>query len=272
MRESIAVLMTVHNRRTTTLECLGRFYGCRGIEDYDVDFYMLDDASTDGTAEAVAAAFPQVIILQGDGNLFWNRGMYRCWQEALKEHHDFYLWLNDDTQLFEDALDVLFRDYAAAGVMSIVAGCCCDRETHSRVTYGGRVGNKLVEPDGAVREIECMNGNFVLVPDCVYREIGMNDPYYRHGLADYEYGFRARKKGVKVVVTSAYVAECDRHDEDKKCFDPKFPLKDRFKYLYSVRFDTIGQFHRNWKYLSRIKAIRIILAQHFQALFPRFYS
>ena len=59
--------MTVHNRRDTTVECIRRFYACKGVEDYDVDFYMMDDGCTDGTAEAIAETFPQVIILHGDG-------------------------------------------------------------------------------------------------------------------------------------------------------------------------------------------------------------
>ena len=46
--------------------------------------------------EAVGKMFPQVHIIKGDGNLFWNRGMYMAWQAAIKEKdYDFYLWLND---------------------------------------------------------------------------------------------------------------------------------------------------------------------------------
>ena len=47
--KAMAVIMTVHNRRDTTLECIRRFYTCRGVEAYEVDFYLMDDGCTDGT-------------------------------------------------------------------------------------------------------------------------------------------------------------------------------------------------------------------------------
>lgn len=48
--------------------------------------YITDDASTDGTSLAIRQYYSeeQVHIIKGTGNLFWSRGMYTAWKEALK--------------------------------------------------------------------------------------------------------------------------------------------------------------------------------------------
>ena len=250
IKKSFAIIMTVHNRRNTTVECLSRFYKCKGLDKYDIDFFLMDDGSSDGTAEAVANAFPQVTILQGNGTLFWNRGMYECWKEAIKKRHDFYLWLNDDTMLYENALEVLFADYAKAGDMSIISGCCCDTATQSMTTYGGWVNNKVAELTGSIRTIEDLNGNVVLIPNQVVERIGIIDPYFQHSAGDNEYGYRAQKNGIATVITSSFVATCDRHDRVSKSMDSNLTLRERLKYMNSpwgARPKEIFYLYRKYK-------------------------
>jgi len=38
---------------------------------------LVDDGSTDGTAEAVQAVYPQTVVLQGNGNLWWAGGLQK---------------------------------------------------------------------------------------------------------------------------------------------------------------------------------------------------
>lgn len=270
MKESIAVIMTVHNRRDTTVECIRRFYNCRGIENYDIKFYMMDDGCTDGTAEAVAAHFPQVIILKGDGNLFWNRGMYECWKEAIKNHHDFYLWLNDDTMLFDNALDIVFKNLKNAGGLSIISGCCCDTKTQSSTTYGGSNGQQIVQKNGQIQPVEYMNGNFVLIPNAVVEKLGINDPYFQHSAGDYEYGLRAQKNGITVLVSSDFVGVCDRHEWVCKSIDSRYTLKERLRYLNSPWGARPKEsFYLYKKYKSFWKAAYLWFMAYFYCFFPK---
>ena len=94
--KTIAVLLTVFNRREKTLKCLERLYGQLPIMGYKVDVYLTNDGCTDGTPEAVRTQFPEVHVIDAEGDLFWNRGMFTAWAEAAKTDYDFYLWLNDD--------------------------------------------------------------------------------------------------------------------------------------------------------------------------------
>ena len=103
--KSIAVLLTVFNRKEKTLQCLGNLYKQLPIQGYSVDIYLTNDGCTDGTPEAIAQKFPEVNIIHSKGNLFWNRGMYTAWEEATKrKEYDYYLWLNDDTFIYPDSI------------------------------------------------------------------------------------------------------------------------------------------------------------------------
>lgn len=92
--KTIAILLTVFNRKDKTIKCLEKLYEQLPIEGYEVNIYLTNDGCTDGTPEAVKKRFPQVKIVDSQGNLFWNRGMYMAWETAAKEKdYDFYLWL-----------------------------------------------------------------------------------------------------------------------------------------------------------------------------------
>ena len=87
----IAALLTVHNRKDKTLACLGDLYKQHLPEGVVMEVYLTDDGCTDGTRESVKEKFPQVVIVNGDGSLFWNRGMIAAWKEAAKCDYDYYL-------------------------------------------------------------------------------------------------------------------------------------------------------------------------------------
>ena len=56
---------------------------------------------------AIAEQFPEVTLLHGNGKLYWNGGMRRAFAAAIAGDYDYYLWMNDDTELDDGALAVL---------------------------------------------------------------------------------------------------------------------------------------------------------------------
>jgi len=103
----LAVIMACHNRRDNTLVCLSALKNQKLSRNLAIEVFLLDDGSTDGTAEAVSREFPDVHMITGDGTLFWNRGMHRSFSVAIKREFDYYMWLNDDSVLHKNALEVL---------------------------------------------------------------------------------------------------------------------------------------------------------------------
>jgi GT2 family glycosyltransferase len=69
----VAAIVPVYNRRETTLQALRSL---SRIDRTGVDFriFIVDDGSTDGTAQAIEKEFPDVVIVHGDGNLHYAAG------------------------------------------------------------------------------------------------------------------------------------------------------------------------------------------------------
>lgn len=229
--KTIAVLLTVFNRKEKTIECLKRIYAQLPINGYKLDIYLTDDGSTDGTSEAISTLFPEVNIIYGNGNLFWNRGMYMAWQMAAKINYDYYLWLNDDTFVYSNMISALLKASNSKSDKAIIIGATQSTD-HSKMTYGGRTNNgELIIPNGELSQIHYFNGNIVLIPKFVYDKLGNLDYYFTHSKGDFDYGLRANKKGIGLFQVGYYLGECDLHDYIDKWCNPKVPLLERLKVL-----------------------------------------
>lgn len=230
--QDTAVLITCHNRRETTLRCLRALTEQRLPVGHTLRVILTDDGSTDGTGDAVRREFPATTVLQGDGNLFWVGGTLLAWQAARPA--DFYLWLNDDVELRPDALRTLFDVHQSAGdPAAIVVGATCDPETGKTGTGGmrrrGWYNVSIMVPSGRVEMCDSMNGNIVLVPRVVEQRIGCLDSSYTHFFADGDYGIRARKHGIPVLLAPAHLGECRLNPLTDTSFDTSLTTKQRWQ-------------------------------------------
>jgi GT2 family glycosyltransferase len=214
----VAALLAAHNRRDLTLACL-RSLQAQQVPAVTLDVFVLDDGSTDGTGQQITELFPEVTLLHGNGQLYWNGGMRRAFAAAIAGDYDHYLWMNDDTELDDGALAVLLdtecRLRAGGEEAVIVAGSTRHPET-GELTYGGVVHpyrwrplkSVLVEPADAPRPCDTMNGNVVLVSRAVVDRIGNIDPAFVQQMGDFDYGLRARAAGCSVWVAPGTVGTC----------------------------------------------------------------
>lgn len=265
---SIAAILTCYNRRDTTLACLEKLAnqtattivpGEQGEPRAEVTVFLVDDGSTDGTGVAVRAAFPEARIIEGTGDLFWNRGMHRSWQVAI-EHGQFddYLLLNDDTMLFADALELLLEgvDHPEDGSPGpgIAIGATIDPDTGT-LSYGGYVRESRWNPMklhhrplGDRTKIVTMNCNAVLVPSEVVDRIGQMDPTYHHSWGDIDLGYRASGAGIVLSVPDQPVGYCEENPHGSHAYrDPAMSLVDRFRAINSIR----GMNKTDWFHLVR---------------------
>ena len=251
----IAVLMTCYNRVDTTLECLRRLFAQEIPEGYSFDVWLVDDASPDKTGERVKTAYPQVNVIQGTGNLFWCKGMRFAWDKASEAYdYDFYLWLNDDVRLKDDALLGLFSDYDIVG--GVIVGTFSSTADEIDVSYGATC--KIPDGLSPKKGEGGMNGNLVLIPKIVYKKIGQICGEYNHQYGDYDYGWQLRKKGLEYYSSSRFCGACPQQPERylhlknynfigrlKLLFQPKgYSLHDAFLYK-----------RRNWGVLRAILSV-----------------
>lgn len=231
----IAVLLTVFNRKVTTLSCLNNLTKQTGLENVRLDVYLTDDGCTDGTPEAVREQYPEAHIIKGDGTLYWNRGMIAAWTEAEKGDYDYYLLLNDDTILNPDALSRFIVTSNTHVDKAIIVGSCHSSDDITIQTYGARDKNfNLIHPDlaGNVKPVT-FNANAVLIPRYVYQKLGTLDPIFHHSLGDFDYGLRAYKIGIEMVVSPGFIGECDTHPTIDKWADPTKSLSERWSHFMS---------------------------------------
>jgi GT2 family glycosyltransferase len=272
--KNIAVLMTCHNRVEKTLKCLEHLFAALLPEGHVIEVFLVDDGSTDGTGDQVRDRFPQVYVIQGDGHLFWNRGMIRAWETAVKHRPwDYFLWLNDDTFLFEDAIDVMIKSRRRFEGSCIICGTILSAD-HENVNYGGREKNgQIIESVSKCAACDLINGNCVLVPDSVYDSVGMLDPCFHHAIGDFDYGLRAKKCGVVLAVSQIPVAVCEKNQAGNPCFSESVSLLIRIKSLYSpLGCDPKSYFVYDCRHFGIASAIKHFISIHFRALFPALWG
>ncbi len=238
---SIAAILTCHNRKKKTLTCLADLMNQDEISKVDLHVYLVDDGSTDGTSDAVKQKFPQVNILQGDGTLYWNGGMRFAFSIAKKSDYDYYLWLNDDTYLYSNALKSLLETSRSInrkkGGEVIVTGTINDIDT-GKVNYGGRNKKSKLQPlkfiqvesNNEPQPCDTFNGNVVLIPRIITQKIGNISPEYskQHG-GDFDYGLRAKYARFESWVAPGVIGTCSSKSIDGTIFDTSLSLKERIK-------------------------------------------
>ena len=271
----VGVIITCFNRREKTIRCLTLLDNAnKKSVQYKFDIFLVDDGSTDGTSDAVTMQFPNVNILKGDGNLFWNRGMNLAWKEASKINPDFYLWLNDDTFLFENSIEHLLVSSSEKKNQAIIVGTT-KSEVSGLLTYGGRRESvDLIEPNANLEECYHFNGNVVLIPKSVFQKIGFLDNSFHHAIGDFDYGLRARKQNIKLFVSSSVNGTCERHDNFPKWCQEEIPFKERLATLYTSTCESYPKqiFIFNNRHYGLLKAISSIVSIHLRLLLPTIWN
>lgn len=275
MIERLAVLMTVHNRKEITQGCLEYLNKSVSFckDSLWIDIYIVDDGSTDGTPEMIHSLFPSVKLIQGNGDLFWNRGMRLAWIEASKDNYDYYLWLNDDTLIVEDSIDLVIKSYKERG-KCIIVGCTHDSKDSQKTTYGGfdAKGN-IISPNGKLQQIDTINGNFVLVSKAVYEDCGILPYELHHSGGDNYYSIVAKKNNIPCFLTPCYIGACDNHERPKQYCDPSCSLYQRLSNLYS----PLGNPPSEIFFLTKLKkgyicGIINVFLIHCHAIFPSLWN
>lgn len=281
-RQQIAVLITCHNRREKTLSCLEALSNQKIDDTVEIQAYLVDAGSTDGTVKAVQQDFPSVNIIVRDDSLFWCGGMREAFKAAVMQDPDYYMWLNDDTLLNRNAVSIMLDAALDAKSKyskdSIIVGSLRDPDT-GKHTYGGVVRtNKRkpiyfepVIPSGVPLQCDTMNGNCVMIPKSIALRLGNLSKEFTHRMGDTDYGLRAKAVGFSIWVTGRHIGTCKRNDLPS-WLDSKTPLFTRLKIMRGPK----GMPPREWKlFAKRHAGMRWplhIISLFLRVLFPKVYA
>jgi GT2 family glycosyltransferase len=215
----IGVLVTCYNRVETTLANLGALIAALDRSGAEYTVHLLDDASPDETGARVSAAYPRVNVVRSEGNLFWNRGMHRIYQEARRHGpYDGYLLFNDDVTVNEDNVVKFVECWIQLNrerpttLIGATSGSSGTQTTYSayRLRHRHRLlAVSLLEPGDELQEADTFNANFVLVPGPVLDALGGPDPRFLHYYGDIDLGYSIRRMGVRQLLFPGWVGRCD---------------------------------------------------------------
>jgi len=215
-RPHVYVVIPAHNRRELTLSCAEALEA----QSYNsTTVVVIDDGSTDGTAAALERSFPNVVVLHGDGNLWWTGATAAGveWVLGRCSTEDYVLTLNNDTTVGPEYVETLVRVCRREGDRAVVGSVGIDSRDRDTIVDGGPFVNWFTAKGGSAHTGEslkgCMGrgvlevlpdflpGRGTLIPVSCFRTVGNFDarrlPHYA---ADYEFSARAGRAGYRLIM------------------------------------------------------------------------
>jgi GT2 family glycosyltransferase len=236
----VVAILACHDRMLLTVRALDALERQTAFPEVELEVVVVDDGSSDGTADAIADRWPETTLLRGDGTLYWARAMQLAEEVALTRRPDFVLWLNDDVELWREALATLLvtaRSEPGTIVVGPVADPISGEVAYSGIRFLG--GHPLrvepVIPRGEIVEADTFNGNVVLVPGSIADALDGIDGSFEHGMADFDYGLRARNLGIRTVIAPTYLGTCRRNRALVPWRDDAFTTTEQWRKILSPK-------------------------------------
>lgn len=272
-KEKIAVVLTCYNRKEKTVNAIKKVNSSKK----DVFFVIVDDASTDGTVEAINQLEDvKKKIIVGEGQLFYSRGMKRGMEFLLnsKMKFDYILIINDDVDFYDNFLENMCN-FSKKNNNSVVIGAT--QGSKGELSYGGIKYSKkflsvVYETIGPHYNQECdtFNANCVLIPYNYFQHCGSMDRHYIHSFGDFDYGFMLKRAGYKMLVYNEYIGICNRNSKENTWLDNKLCFWERMKKKESPKGLPIKQnYYYYKKNFNLLLAVRYSITPYIKILFKK---
>lgn len=209
----VTAVIPCFNERSSVLTCLA---GLRR-DHPGVGAILVDDGSTDGTAEAVTKEEPWVRVLRGDGELWWSGAIALGIAAAREEAATHVVLLNNDTTLPAGGIARLVDASRSTG--GLVSAAVADLVTKQAVSFGGVITPegpelRLTHPpvdDRGLASADWLPGHALVVPMGVIDVIGLPDArHFPQYWGDTDYTMRAVRAGVPLHVVPEVLAYNDQ--------------------------------------------------------------
>jgi GT2 family glycosyltransferase len=217
---TISIIIVSYNTRKMTLDCLRALYTDLG--DMAAEVFLVDNASSDGSVEAVVDAFPQVEVIANRENIGFGAANNQALARARGE---FVLLLNSDAFLAPGALSalraVLRREPEVAAVgPRLLNGdgslqvSCYRFPSPARVWYENTwlsaafsehpdIGDYRRWQHDSERDVDWVIGACLLVRRSVYEQIGGFDEAFHMYAEETDWQKRMRDHGWAIRFTPA---------------------------------------------------------------------
>ncbi len=225
----IAVIIVNWNVRNYLADCLRSICAAATYSGLQVGIWVVDNASTDGTAELVADLFPHINLIVNEHNPGFgaanNQGMAAA---AAAENPRAYFILNPDTVLGKGSLTHLvncLEERPQAGMVGPRLVYGDGRFQHSAFAFpgirqllfdlfplpprlyesrwNGRYPRRLYRPDGEPFPVDFILGSSMLVRADVVEATGGFDESFHMYCEEIDWGWRIRQAGWEIYTVPA---------------------------------------------------------------------
>lgn len=246
----VSIIIVSWNVRDLLKKCIESVFVFSKNTEFEV--IVVDNASSDGTAEMIQKYFPEICFIKNEQNLGFakanNLGIARAKGE-------YVLLLNPDTEFVEDALSKVVEKMDSDKKIGVL-GCKLinqDKTTQSSVRKFPRildiiaifskvykfipsVLDKYLEKDfdySKEQNVDQVMGAFFLVRKDVFSDIGMMDEKYFIWFEEVDFCLRAKKTGWDVLY---FPSTCVIHYGGKSFEQAKTAKKQMWFFKSSMRY------------------------------------
>lgn len=207
----VCVITLNWNRKNDTIECIESL---RRLNYPNYEILMVDNGSTDGSAEAVRERFPEVRVIRNKRNLGYAAGFNKGMAQAYAAGADYFLIINNDTVIDPEALMELCKTAQTHEDAGFVSGKVYFYNEPTRLQTAGRLKDTINIAGEHVgfrkldlgqyeveQEFEFIDDVFLLVKKDVYEKVGGYDENFFLYWEETDWCARVRRAGFKIFYT-----------------------------------------------------------------------
>lgn len=214
----LALTFPIHNGLELTKKCLSNLH--ESSEEFKKNgilrnIIIVDDGSTDNSYNWIKKNYPKIILIKGDGNLWWsggvNKGIHYAFDILKCEY--VLLWNNDiitDKNYFSSLSEILKKADSNTIICSkiysltppnIIISAGGIFNPRSGKYYLRGFGMTDCDDYNKIFQADWFGGMGTTIPKRVFDTIGyFNDKKFPQYHGDSDFGLRAKKAGVKLLV------------------------------------------------------------------------
>lgn len=176
-------------------------------------------------------------------------GRKGIWKQASREGCDFYLWIDRDLVLAEDAIRVFLENSEFLRHRVIIAGTVSGPDG-STLLFGGRSRHGRILPPDPTIPVPChlFDNDLALIPAYAFSQLEDPEEMFHRSIIEYGCGAKAAKAGVARVIAPGILAQTSRKIEIPVWKNPEYSLAERALALFrSARHEFMRILHSSFR-------------------------
>jgi GT2 family glycosyltransferase len=255
--EMICIIMPVHNRVNFTIGCI------KSLEKQTVTGFrivVIDDGSIDGTSDVILKLFPEVVLLKGDGNLWWSKATNMGIKYALKNNFKYIICLNNDTEVMSDYVEKMIY-WAGQNPTALFSSMTYDITTGEPFYIGAKMDWKRAKEDNLIDiiskehfhgliESTHLPGRGLWIPSIIFNQVGLfDDKNFPQRAADYDFTMRANRIGYPLYCNCDAKLYSYVRENTGSIYTQKPSLNNYYKHLTAINGG--GNVIVKWRYIMK---------------------